>query len=222
MHCCIQMQMRIQRTNRQQSRAETRERLLSAGRVEFARRGIAAASIDRISELAGFSRGAFYANYAGKHDLLLELLARHQREEISAWQALLDASGTLEEVLPVLRGRFDDYARREADVLFAAEIQIEALRNPDFALRYREFSREISERTLQLARVIVDRAGPSRVSPEVLGKALQSFSPQLIVEFRLGLLPRPGERLVAMITELLGTGGSGATTKREDGTHGNR
>ena len=85
------MHMRIQRTSRKQSQAQTRERLLRAARAEFARRGVAAASIDRISESAGFSRGAFYANYAGKLDLLLELLAQHQTREIEAWQALLDA-----------------------------------------------------------------------------------------------------------------------------------
>lgn len=88
------MHMRMQRTSRKQSQAQTRERLLRAARAEFARRGVAAASIDRISESAGFSRGAFYANYADKHDVLLELLAQHQRDEIAAWQDLLGAQGT--------------------------------------------------------------------------------------------------------------------------------
>ena len=142
------MHMRIQRTSRKQSQAQTRERLLRAARMEFARRGVAAASIDRISESAGFSRGAFYANYAGKHDVLLELLAQHQRDEIAAWQDLLDAEGTLEQVLPVLRERFDAFAGRSDDVLFATELQIEALRNPDFAQRYRLFAQEIRQQDL--------------------------------------------------------------------------
>lgn len=202
------MQMRIARASRKETQARTRERLLSAARAEFARRGIAAASIDRISENAGFSRGAFYANYAGKHELLLELLARHQTREIEAWQALLDAAGPLEEVLPALRDRFDVFARSTDDVLFATELQIEALRNPGFAERYREFSQEIAKRTVDLGAAFIARAGRSKVSAEVLGKALQSFSPQLIAEARLGLGDpgkTPGERLVAIITELLGT-----------------
>ena len=200
--------MRIQRTSRKQSQAQTRERLLRAARAEFARRGVAAASIDRISESAGFSRGAFYANYAGKHDVLLELLAQHQRDEIAAWQDLLDAEGTLDQVLPVLRERFDLFAGRTDDVLFSTELQIEALRNPDFADRYRLFAREIAERTQALAAAFIARAGYSQVSAEVLGKALQSLSPQLIAEARLGLDDSglsPGQRLVEMIVELLGT-----------------
>ena len=101
--------MRSSRPSRKETQAQTRERLRDAARAEFARRGVAAASIDRISESAGFSRGAFYANYAGKHDVLLELLAQYQRQEIDAWQALLDASGPLDEVLPALRDRFDAF-----------------------------------------------------------------------------------------------------------------
>ncbi len=202
------MHMRIQRTSRKQSQAQTRERLLRAARAEFARRGVAAASIDRISESAGFSRGAFYANYAGKHDVLLELLAQHQRDEIAAWQDLLGAQGTLDEVLPALRERFDLFAGRADDVLFSTELQIEALRNPEFAERYRLFAQEIAQRTQQLAAAFIARAGYSQVSAEVLGKALQSLAPQLIAEARLGLDASgqsAGQRLVAMIVELLGT-----------------
>lgn len=200
--------MRISRPSRKESQAQTRERLLSAARAEFARRGIAAASIDRISESAGFSRGAFYANYAGKLDLLLELLAQHQTREIEAWQVLLDAEGPLEEVLPALRDRFDAFARNADEVLFSAELQIEALRNPEFAARYREFSAEIGWRTYKLAEAFIARAGGSRISVATLGKALQSLSPQLINEARLGLGEpgmTPGERMVAIIVELLGT-----------------
>ncbi len=205
----MQMHMRMTRTSRKDSQAQTRARLLRAARSEFARRGIAAASIDRISESAGFSRGAFYANYGGKHDLLLELLGQHQTREIAVWQALLDAPGRLEDVLPLLRDRFDAFARNAEDALFANELQIEALRNPDFAIRYRDFAEEIAARTRSLAEAFIARAGTSRVSAEVLGKALQSFSPQLIAEARLGLGPAgisPGERLVAIIAELLGAG----------------
>ncbi|MCW1383652.1 TetR/AcrR family transcriptional regulator [Novosphingobium sp. KCTC 2891] len=200
--------MRIQRTSRQESRAQTRERLLTAARAEFALRGIGAASIDRISESAGFSRGAFYANYAGKHEVVLELLEQHQTREIEAWQGLLDAEGSLAEVLPRLRDRFDAFAHNTEDLLFMAELQLEAMRNPDLAERYRSYAREIEKRTLRLAEAFIVRAGGSRVSADLLGKALQSFSPQLIAESRLGLGQdgvSAGERLVAIITELLGT-----------------
>lgn len=201
--------MRIQRSNRKESQARTRERLLHAARAEFARRGIAAASIDRISETAGFSRGAFYANYAGKHDLLLELLGRHQEDEIAQWEALLDEAGSLDQALPALRERFDAFARNADDFLFSNELQIEALRNPAFAERYRDFARATAASTRRLGAAFIARAGGSLVSAEMLGKALQSFSQQLIAEEKLGLGDpgqSPGERMVSIIVELLGAG----------------
>lgn len=199
--------MRISRTTRKDSQAQTRERLRHAARREFARRGVAAASIDRISENAGLSRGAFYANYAGKLDVLLELLAQHQTAEIEAWQGLLDAAGTLEDVLPALRDRFDAFAADGDAVMFTTELQIEALRNPDFGPRYRDYVEQIGLRTQALAEAFIARAGHSLVSAAVLGKALHSFSPQLITEARLGLgMPgqSAGERMVTLIIDLLG------------------
>ena len=202
------MQMRKPRLSRSESQAQTRDRLAQAARHEFARRGVAAASIDRISESAGYSRGAFYSNFADKHEVLLELQARHQAAEIDAWQALLDAEGTLAEVLPALRDRFDAFARDADDFLFSTELQLEALRNPAVAERYRTFAAEIAQRTHKLAEAFIVRAGTSHVSADVLGVWLQSLAHQLITEARLGLGSGPasaGQRMVAILTELLGT-----------------
>lgn len=203
---CTRMHMRISRSTRAQQQAQTRLRLRRAARQEFAARGVGAASIDRISETAGFSRGAFYANYSGKHDLLLELLEEHQTREIAAWQSLLEAEGSLEEVLPILRDRFDAYARDEDDFLFNLELRTEAMRNPGFAGRYRELAGNVRARTDALAAAFIARAGAERASVELLSLALRAFSLELAAEARLGLAgpaDSPGARLVAMIGEIL-------------------
>lgn len=62
------------RLSREQSRQRTRGALLRSARVEFIERGYAAASVERIAERAGFSRGAFYANFADKADLFLAVV----------------------------------------------------------------------------------------------------------------------------------------------------
>lgn len=201
------MNSRISRLTRTESKAQTRQRLGQAARREFARYGVAAASIDRISESAGFSRGAFYSNFADKHEMLLELLTQHQAAEIEAWQQLLDADGPISEVLPALSDRFDAFARDGDDFLFSAELQIEALRNPSVAIRYREFADEIAARTHKLAESFITRAGIRFVSAELLAVVLQSLAHQLITEARLELgkpTTSPGERMVSIITELLG------------------
>ena len=72
------------RMTREQSRANTRERLLSAARSVFARSGFHGASVEEIASEAGFSTGALYSNFEGKEDLFLVLMEReideHARE----------------------------------------------------------------------------------------------------------------------------------------------
>jgi AcrR family transcriptional regulator len=60
-------------------RAATRERLLAAAHTVFAERGLAGASIEDICDAAGFTRGAFYSNFATKDDLYLALLRREEQ-----------------------------------------------------------------------------------------------------------------------------------------------
>jgi AcrR family transcriptional regulator len=79
------------RMTREQSRAQTRERLLAAAREVFARSGFHGASVEEIASHAGFSTGALYSNFDGKEDLFLVLMEReidaHAREIADAVRA---------------------------------------------------------------------------------------------------------------------------------------
>ena len=72
------------RMTREQSKANTRERLLDAARSVFASRGFRGASVEEIASEAGFSTGALYSNFDGKEDLFLVLMEHeldvHARE----------------------------------------------------------------------------------------------------------------------------------------------
>ncbi|MFA5607401.1 MAG: TetR/AcrR family transcriptional regulator [Leucobacter sp.] len=57
-------------------RQATRERLLSAAAEVFAEEGLQGASVEAICSRAGFTRGAFYSNFATKEELFLSLLER--------------------------------------------------------------------------------------------------------------------------------------------------
>src|SRR5437660_5845766 len=76
--------METARLTREQSKANTRERLLVAARRVFARHGFHGASVEEIASEAGFSTGALYSNFDGKEDLFLVLMDReideHARE----------------------------------------------------------------------------------------------------------------------------------------------
>jgi len=62
---------------RAESQAQTRQALIDAGAELFIERGFHAASVEAIAERAGYTRGAFYSNFASKEELFGELL--HQR-----------------------------------------------------------------------------------------------------------------------------------------------
>src|SRR4051794_36901677 len=83
------------RRTRAEARAETRTRLLDAAVTVFSERGIAAATVEEITEVAGFTRGAFYSNFADKSELVVALIDRHNSESIRDLEAMLadDPSG---------------------------------------------------------------------------------------------------------------------------------
>src|SRR6476661_10603064 len=68
--------MKPTRLTREQSRDQTRQRLLDAALTAFMNKGFGVTSVEDIAAAAGYSRGAFYSNFGSKSELLLELLRR--------------------------------------------------------------------------------------------------------------------------------------------------
>ena len=59
---------------------QRRAELLAAGRALFLAKGIAATSLDDITQRAGVSKGLFYLYFASKEDLVLTLQEQFSRE----------------------------------------------------------------------------------------------------------------------------------------------
>jgi AcrR family transcriptional regulator len=62
------------RLTRAESQARTRAALIDAAGRVFIERGFAGSSVEAIAAEAGFTRGAFYANFGSKEELFAELL----------------------------------------------------------------------------------------------------------------------------------------------------
>ncbi|MFA9430694.1 TetR/AcrR family transcriptional regulator [Egicoccus sp. AB-alg2] len=80
------------RRTRAEQQAETRARLVEAAAEVFAAHGFEGASIDLITERAGYTRGAFYSNFSDKAELLLELMRDRMREFTGVLPGILAAS----------------------------------------------------------------------------------------------------------------------------------
>ncbi len=67
-------------------RQKTRARLLDAAFEIFAEKGVHAASVETITEAAGFTRGAFYSNFSTKEELFFALMERENALRIEQLQ----------------------------------------------------------------------------------------------------------------------------------------
>lgn len=84
---------------RDAQREATKARLFDEAVQEFRRTGFGDTEIAVITERVGVSRGAFYVHFAGKDDVLRELLRQEEHRIASDLRPLVDADVALVEVL---------------------------------------------------------------------------------------------------------------------------
>ena len=73
----------MSRLTRKEKQAQTRSCLMKSAAKVFARRGLQSASIDEVAEDAGYTKGAFYANFKSKEELFLAMLDESFSERIA-------------------------------------------------------------------------------------------------------------------------------------------
>ena len=81
------MNLNTQRMSRAESKEQTRRQLLDSARKVFAEKGFNAATVEEIAAGAGFTRGAFYANFEDKADCFWTLV---EAQETSSFAELGD------------------------------------------------------------------------------------------------------------------------------------
>ena len=76
---------------------ETRRVLLKSARLIFARDGFEACRIEDIAAAAGYTRGAFYANFETKEELFFALLQEETDRHASSIRAIVEGNDSVEE-----------------------------------------------------------------------------------------------------------------------------
>ena len=116
------------RLTRDEQRAETKRRILASAAKCFARHGFEGAAIDTIAEEAGFSRGAFYANFKTKEEVFLLLLREHIEAELTTLAASLGRIEDADQLAPMMERRYRNLGRDLDWCLLMVEFQLSAVR----------------------------------------------------------------------------------------------
>src|SRR5215469_2379253 len=149
--------------------ADTRDRLLRAAAEVFAARGYDGTRVADIAAAAGVSKGAMYAHYPSKADLLVDAIRTHgPRLLANAFAA--DPGRSITDLLLVI-GRWLP-RRRDAEGYLIVEALVAARRDADVARPMRAY---IGERADWLGGLMRAAQARNEIDPAVSPDALAHF-----------------------------------------------
>jgi AcrR family transcriptional regulator len=187
------------RPSRDEKKAMTRQRLLDAAAIVFGRKGVAAASLDDVAEVAGLTKGAVYSNFASKEDLIFAVLQQRLGEPSDAIAPGINESLPQDEQASIAGQQFMHLVDTQRDAyLLELEFLLYLARNPDkgnptrFNERVRAVAQVMEERAAETGIALplpaeeltvgvfalgtglaLERlVNPDRVSPDLFGKLL--------------------------------------------------
>ena len=169
---------------RRQSREQTRAELLDAAARVFADRGYDGASVEAVSEAAGFSTGAVYSNFKGKEDLFLALyeerIARRRKELRDAVER---AGGRTAGLDAAAAGAADALGRDREWFLLYLEFALRAARDDTFRRRFGALRQEgLAELADGLAEGLAHAGQDSLVEPADLARTIRALSYGLAID----------------------------------------
>jgi AcrR family transcriptional regulator len=119
--------------SRKEKQAKTRSALLKSAAKLICRKGITEASIDDVATDAGYTKGAFYANFKNKEEMFLVMLDEAYAEELERIEAGLPGEGAPAEEVRESAQDFLSYVRSNPDwPRLYFEFVVYAARNPEF------------------------------------------------------------------------------------------
>src|SRR6202167_6523119 len=170
--------------SRQQARtAATRRKLLQAAEQIFVRDGYEAARLEDIAAQAGYTRGAFYANFDSKEHIFFALLEQWVAQRIAEVNELLRRHAGVKQRLRALREHYAQIAQDRHFALLSLEFKLFAVRHPEAHARLRARQRGLRSCGGEILRRVMKSSGRSLpISSAAAATALGAFSHQTLLE----------------------------------------
>lgn len=178
-----------QATRHREKTGLTRSRFLQAAEKIFARDGFDASKLEEIAAAAGYTRGAFYANFNSKEDLFLALLEREITTRIEKMRQHVAKYAKPAQKLRALREFWLDMCLDKRWSLLVLEFKLFAVRHPDVKTRLAAMHRRLVSSGVELLQDIMSTLGRQNFSAYAVGMAFFALSNGLTVE---NMLDRSG------------------------------
>jgi AcrR family transcriptional regulator len=187
--------------SRKTSQAQTRERLIVVGRKYFLEHGLGGANVEKIAADAGFTRGAFYANFNNKDELFVAVLQSTTDTELLHFRSILESDRNVEDRFRMMREAIGNLVISPAWVLLQAEARANALRNETIRSAVVEQQKKRQADGAALLRQFVTQLGlVLSASPEEVVGILGSLAEGLAVRQAISGQQRPERaRQLAML-----------------------
>lgn len=165
------------RLTREQSRDQTRQRLLDAAQAVFLSKGFVATSVEDIAELAGYTRGAFYSNFGSKTELFLQLLRRDHDKVMADMRAIFEDGESRSQMEARVLAYYSTHHRDNDCFLLWMEGKLQAARDPEFRVGFTDCLRELRTATTEYVRQFSAQVGtPLPLPAEQLAVGLLALS----------------------------------------------
>lgn len=136
---------------RAERQAITRAALLRSASHEICEHGLDGASIDHIAAEAGYTKGAFYANFASKQDMFLAMLDEKVGEELERLETALARTGETVDVARMAAEDLLSYIDRDPEwPRLYQEFAVYAARNDAFREEFATRQRAVRARMAEL------------------------------------------------------------------------
>lgn len=184
-------------TSRHQERSDaTRARLIRAAEKIFARDGFEAAKLEEIAALAGYTRGAFYANFDSKEDLFFALLEGEISSRINTVERMTHSVQDPEAKLLAFREFFLTICQDRRWSLLALEFKLFAVRHPEVKARLAAMNRRLVKPRIGILRDIMEGTGRQLpIPPAALAISLSAVTNALGLEHMLDRSLMPEDSL---------------------------
>lgn len=140
--------MPVEKLTPERRRQLTRDTLLDAAEEIFVRRGVSGASMEQIAAEAGFSRGAIYAHFGSKEELMLAVMDRFITRQLEQFRHLVrgdDPIAAVRDAAEIFRRTFSTDL-----VPLELELRMSSLRHRELRERLVQADRRLSEENARL------------------------------------------------------------------------